>query len=58
MEEKKAEIKKEIRAPQKEKFNFKKRKENAVHSLFEVEHFLHNFKNIVKGIKLYKIIKW
>lgn len=41
----------------KEKFDFKKRKENAVASLFEVEHFLCNFKNVVKGIKLYQILK-
>lgn len=41
------------------KFNLKEKKENTVHSLFEVEHFLCNFKNICKGIKLYKIIrKW
>ncbi len=41
----------------KEKFDFKKRKENTIHSLFEVEHFLHDLKNIAKGVKLYKIIK-
>lgn len=41
----------------KEKFDFKKRKENTVHSLFEVEHFLHDFKNVLKGIKLYHIFK-
>ena len=41
----------------KEKFDFKKRKENTVASLFEVEHFLCNFKNVVKGIKLYQILK-
>lgn len=41
----------------KEKFNFNEKKENTVHSLFEVEHFLCNFKNICKGIKLYKILR-
>lgn len=41
----------------KEKFDFKKRKENTVHSLFEVEHFLHDLKNITKGLKLYQILK-
>lgn len=47
----------ESRENRKEKFNFKEKKENTVHSLFEVEHFLCNFKNICKGIKLYKIIR-
>ncbi len=41
----------------KEKLNLKEKKENTIHSLFEVEHFLCNFKNICKGIKLYQIIK-
>lgn len=41
----------------KEKFNFKEKKENVSHSLFEVEHFLCNFRNVVKGFKLYNIIK-
>ncbi len=39
------------------KFNFAEKKENTVHSLFEVEHFLRDFKNVCKGIKLYQIIK-
>ena len=43
--------------PKKEKFNFKEKKENTVHSLFEVEHFLCDFKNICKGLKLYKILR-
>lgn len=42
----------------KEKFDFKKTKENTVNSLFEVEHFLRDFKQIAKGIKLYKVVKW
>lgn len=41
----------------KENFNFKEKKENTVHSLFEVEHFLCNFKNICKGLKLYSILR-
>lgn len=41
----------------KEKFNFKEKKENTVHSLFEVEHFLCNLRNFCKGVKLYQIIK-
>lgn len=41
----------------KEKFNFKEKKENTVHSLFEVEHFLHDFRNICKGLKLYQILR-
>lgn len=39
------------------KFDLKEKKENTVHSLFEVEHFLCNFKNVCNGIKLYNIIK-
>ncbi len=41
----------------KEKLNLKEKKENTIHSLFEVEHFLCDFKNICKGFKLYQIIK-
>ena len=40
-----------------EKFDFKNRKENTINSLFEVEHFLCNFKNVLKGVKLYHILK-
>lgn len=40
------------------KFNFKKAKNNTVKSLFEIEHFLQNFKQIVKGVKFYKVFKW
>ena len=39
------------------KLDFKKRKENMCNSLFEVEHFLRNLKDISKGFKLYHIIK-
>lgn len=41
----------------KNKFNFKQKKENTICSLYEVENFLCNFKNFVKSIKLYKILK-
>lgn len=43
--------------PQKKKINFKTCKENTITSLNEVEHFLRNFKDITKYIKLYKILK-
>ena len=42
----------------KKKFDFKKRKENTVKSLFEIEHFLRDFKQVAKGIKFYKVFKW
>ena len=41
----------------KEKFNFKKKKENVVCSLFEIENFLCKIKKVCNGIKLYKILK-
>ena len=40
-----------------EKMDFEKRKENMCNSLFEVEHFLRNLKDVTKGFKLYNIIK-
>ncbi len=40
-----------------EKLDFKQRKENVCHSLFEVEHFLKNIGNLAKGLKLYDILK-
>ena len=39
------------------KFNFSHKKETAINSLFEIEQFLCEFKNIWKYIKLYKIFK-
>ena len=45
-----------VPAPKK-KFNFKKCKENTVKSLYEVEHFLNNYNQFIKYIKLYKILK-
>ena len=50
-------IKKSKQPVKKEKFNLKNKKENIVCSLFEVEKFLCNFKNVIKGVKLYKILK-
>lgn len=41
----------------KSKFDFNCKKENAINSLFEVEHFLCNFRKICKAINLYKILK-
>lgn len=41
----------------KQKFDFKKTKENTVHSLFEVEHFLCNLQQITKGVRLFHILK-
>lgn len=39
------------------KFDFKCKKENAINSLFEVEHFLCNLKRLCNAIDLYKILK-
>ena len=36
---------------------FLKRKDNTLKSLREVEFFLGNWKRVLKGIKLYKILK-
>ena len=41
----------------KKKFDFKCKKENAINSLFEVEHFLRNIKKICNTIDLYKILR-
>lgn len=41
----------------KKKFDFKHKKENAINSLFEVEHFLCNIKKICNAIDLYKILR-
>ena len=45
------------RKPKKNKFDFKKKKENTLNSLNEVEHFLFNYKHFVKYVKLYKWFK-
>ena len=39
------------------KIDFIKKKDNTIHSLFEVEHFLCDFKKLINTIKLYKILK-
>lgn len=47
--------KKKINKPK--KISFKKRKENTLCSLKEVEHFLRNSHSLLNYIKLYKILK-
>ena len=39
------------------KLSLSKRKDNTVHSLFEVEYFLTNFQKLLKTIKFYKLLK-
>lgn len=39
------------------KIDFIKKKDNTIHSLFEVEHFLCDFQRLINTIKLYKIIR-
>ena len=39
------------------KFDFKKKKENTLASLYEVENFLFNYKNFMRYVKLYKLFK-
>lgn len=41
----------------KKKFDFKCKKENAINSLFEVEHFLCNLKKVCNTVGLYKILR-
>lgn len=53
--EKKSPLKKEIK--KEKKIDFIKKKDNTIHSLFEVEHFLCNFRKLVNTIKLYKILR-
>lgn len=38
-------------------FDFKCKKENAINSLYEVEHFLCNLKKVCNITQLYKILK-
>ena len=45
------------RGEEKKKNKFLIKKENTLKSLKEVEFFLCNWKRVVKGIKLYKILK-
>ena len=39
------------------KISFKKRKENTLASLNEVENFLFNYKHFMRYVKLYKLFK-
>ncbi len=39
------------------KIDFIKKKDNTICSLFEVEHFLCDFKKLINTIKLYKILR-
>lgn len=39
------------------KIDFAKKKDNTIHSLFEVEHFLCDCRRLFNTIKLYKILK-
>ena len=45
------------RGEEKKKNKFLIKKDNTIKSLKEVEFFLCNWKRVVKGIKLYKILK-
>lgn len=40
-----------------EKLSFKKRKENTLASLNEVENFLFNYKHFMRYVKLYKFFR-
>ena len=46
-----------LNSNKKQKIDFQKTKENTVHSLFEVEHFLCNLQQVTKGIRLFHILK-
>ena len=48
----------ELNRGEKKKNKFLIKKDNTLKSLKEVEFFLGNWKRVVKGIKLYKILKW
>ena len=43
--------------PPKKHFDFKCYKDNTIKSLYDVEHFLNNFKHNIKYFKLYKLLK-
>lgn len=47
----------ELVRSEKKKNKFIVKKENTLKSLKEVEYFLGNWKRVLKGIKLYKILK-
>ena len=37
--------------------NYKHKKSKTFYSLLEVEHFLNNLNQVIKGIKMYKLLK-
>lgn len=39
------------------KIDFAEKKKKTVNSLFEVEHFLCDFRKLIKAVKLYKILR-
>ncbi|MBR0350797.1 MAG: hypothetical protein IJH76_03115 [Clostridia bacterium] len=41
----------------KKKKNFKTLKNNTIHSLNDVEYFLNNLSQFIRGVKIYKLIK-
>ena len=47
----------ELDRGEKKKNKFLRKKDNTLKSLKEVEFFLCNWRRVVKGIKLYKILK-
>ena len=47
----------DIQKKNQKKLSFKSLKNNTLSSLNEVEHFLNNFQNAIKYIKLYKLFK-
>ena len=47
----------ENKSSDKKKIDFKCKKENAINSLFEVEHFLCDLKKVFNTVCLYKILK-
>ncbi len=50
-------IEKNLPSKKKKKIDFIQKKDNTIHSLFQVEHFLCDFKKIINTIKLYKILR-
>ena len=46
------------RGDEKGKFNFTQKKESALGSLYEVEHFLCSLQKVLKGIEIYNIFRF
>lgn len=55
--EKKQQLIEKNKIKKENKIDFIQRKDNTIHSLFEVEHFLCHFKKMLNTIKLYKILR-